>query len=276
MNRHSLRLPFSPRHLVLLPLSLVMLLPLAWMLITSIETLSETRHFPPHLIPAGIRWRNYPDALDAAPFGRFFLNSTIVTLASVAGNLLFCSLAGYAFARLRFFGRDVLFVALLATLMVPFQVTMIPTFLIVHDLGLVNSLGALILPNLVTPFGIFLLRQFFRTLPIELEEAARIDGCSRLGVLFRVVLPLSMPALATLGIVTFLWTWNDFLWPLIVMSSTNEYTVQLGLASFQGAHDTKWPLLMAGNMMALAPMLIVFVVAQRWIVQSLAATGVKG
>jgi multiple sugar transport system permease protein len=274
--RRTLRLPFSPRHLALLPLSLLMLLPLVWMLITSIETLSETRHFPPQLIPSGIRWQNYPDALDAAPFGRFFLNSFLVTAASVAGNLLFCSLAGYAFARLRFFGRDVLFVVLLATLMVPFQVIMIPTFLIVHDLGLVNSLGALIVPNLVTPFGIFLLRQFFRTLPIELEEAARIDGCSRLGVLFRVVMPLSMPALATLGIVTFLWTWNDFLWPLIVTSSTDKYTVQLGLATFQGAHQTNWPLLMAGNMMALAPMLIVFVLAQRWFVQSLAASGVKG
>ncbi len=270
------RLPFSPRHLALLPLSLLMLLPLVWMLITSIETLPETRHFPPQLIPSGIHWQNYPDALDAAPFGRFFLNSFLVTTASVAGNLLFCSLAGYAFARLRFFGRDVLFVALLATLMVPFQVIMIPTFLIVHDLGMVNSLGALILPNLVTPFGIFLLRQFFRTLPIELEEAARIDGCSRLGVLFRVVMPLSMPALATLGIVTFLWTWNDFLWPLIVITSTDQSTVQLGLASFQGAHQTNWSLLMAGNVMALAPMLIVFVFAQRWFVQSLAASGVKG
>ena len=165
---------------------------------------------------------------------------------------MFCSLAGYAFARLRFFGRDVLFVALLATLMVPFQVTMIPTFLIVKDLGLVDSLGGLIVPNLVTPFGIFLLRQFFRTLPIELEEAARIDGCSRLGVLLRVVLPLSLPALATLGIVTFLWTWNDFLWPLIVISSPDQMTVQLGLASFQGAHQTNWTLLMAGNVMALA------------------------
>jgi multiple sugar transport system permease protein len=271
-----MKLPFSPRHLALLPLSLVMVLPLVWMFITSIETLPETRHFPPHLIPSGIHWRNYPDALDAAPFGRFFLNSFLVTGASVAGNLVFCSLAGYAFARLRFFGRDVLFVVLLATLMVPFQVIMIPTFLIVHDLGMVNSLGALILPNLVTPFGIFLLRQFFRTLPIELEEAARIDGCSRLGVLFRVVLPLSMPALATLGIVTFLWTWNDFLWPLIVITSTDQSTVQLGLASFQGAHQTNWSLLMAGNMMALAPMLIVFVVAQRWFVQSIAASGVKG
>ena len=268
--------PFSPRHVVLMPLAAVMLLPLAWMLVTSIETLAESRHFPPTIVPSGIHWENYPNALDSAPFGRFFANSLVVTLASVAGNLVFCSLAGYAFARLRFFGRDVIFIVLLATLMVPSQVTMIPTFLIVQHLGLVNSLGALIAPNLVTPFGIFLLRQFFRTLPIDLEEAARIDGCSRLGVLFRVVLPLSMPALATLGIVTFLWTWNDFLWPLIAISSTDQSTVQLGLASFQGAHQTRWTLLMAGNVVALAPMLLVFVFAQRWFVQSIAATGVKG
>jgi len=268
--------PFSPRHVVLMPLAAVMLLPLAWMLVTSIETLAESRHFPPTIVPSGIHWENYPNALDSAPFGRFFANSLVVTLASVAGNLVFCSLAGYAFARLRFFGRDVIFIVLLATLMVPFQVTMIPTFLIVQHLGLVNSLGALIAPNLVTPFGIFLLRQFFRTLPIDLEEAARIDGCSRLGVLFRVVLPLSMPALATLGIVTFLWTWNDFLWPLIAISSTDQSTVQLGLASFQGAHQTRWTLLMAGNVVALAPILLVFVFAQRWFVQSIAATGVKG
>ena len=268
--------PFSPRHIVLMPLAAVMLLPLAWMLVTSIETLAESRHFPPTIVPSGIHWENYPNALDSAPFGRFFANSLVVTLASVAGNLVFCSLAGYAFARLRFFGRDVIFIVLLATLMVPFQVTMIPTFLIVQHLGLVNSLGALIAPNLVTPFGIFLLRQFFRTLPVDLEEAARIDGCSRLGVLFRVVLPLSMPALATLGIVTFLWTWNDFLWPLIAISSTDQSTVQLGLASFQGAHQTRWTLLMAGNVVALAPMLLVFVFAQRWFVQSIAATGVKG
>jgi multiple sugar transport system permease protein len=268
--------PFSPRHVVLMPLAAVMLLPLVWMLVTSVETLAESRHFPPTIVPSGIHWENYPNALDSAPFGRFFANSLVVTLASVAGNLVFCSLAGYAFARLRFFGRDVIFIVLLATLMVPFQVTMIPTFLIVQHLGLVNSLGALIAPNLVTPFGIFLLRQFFRTLPIDLEEAARIDGCSRLGVLFRVVLPLSMPALATLGIVTFLWTWNDFLWPLIAISSTDQSTVQLGLASFQGAHQTRWTLLMAGNVVALAPMLLVFVFAQRWFVQSIAATGVKG
>ncbi len=188
-----LRLPFSPRHIALVPISALMLLPLVWMFVTSVETLDQTRHFPPTLIPSGIHWSNYSDAWNQAPFGRFFVNSLIVTGTAVAGNLLFCSLAGYAFARLRFLGREVLFIALLATLMVPFQVIMIPTFLIVQHLGLVDSLGGLIAPNLVTPFGIFLLRQFFRTLPVELEEAARIDGCSRLGVLFRIVLPLSLP-----------------------------------------------------------------------------------
>jgi multiple sugar transport system permease protein len=269
------RLPFSPRHLALVPISAVMVLPLVWMLVTSVETLDQTRHFPPTLIPSGIHWSNYRDAWNEAPFGRFFLNSVIVTGTAVLSNLILCSLAGYAFARLRFLGRELLFVALLATLMVPFQVIMIPTFLIVQHLGLVDSLGGLIAPNLVTPFGIFLLRQFFRTLPVDLEEAARIDGSTRLGVLLRVVLPLSLPALATLGIVTFLWTWNDFLWPLIVITSTDQSTVQLGLASFQGAHVTKWNLLMAGNVMALAPMLVVFIGAQRWFVRSLATTGIR-
>ena len=156
----------------------------------------------------------------------------------VAGNLLFCSLAGYAFARIKFFGRDVVFILVLATLMIPFQVIMIPTFLIVRKLGLIDTLGALIVPNLAGAFGIFLLRQFFRSLPIELEEAARIDGASRLGVLFKIVLPLSGPVLATVAVITFLWTWNDFLWPLITIYNPDNMTLQLGLTTFQGAHQT--------------------------------------
>ncbi len=156
------------------------------------------------------------------PFGDFFLNSLAYSAATVAGNLLFCSLAAYAFARLKFFGRDVLFVVLLATLMVPYQVLLIPTFLIVKDIGMVNSVGGLIMPNLCSAFGIFMLRQFFRTLPVELEEAARIDGTSRLGILFKIVLPLSLPALATLGIIQFMWSWNDFLWPLIIINSATR------------------------------------------------------
>jgi multiple sugar transport system permease protein len=276
-DRWRLRLPFSPWHLVLFPLAMIMLIPLLWMLVTSLETFAETQRFPPVLVPHGLHWSSYTDALRAAPFGRWFLNTTIVTVTVVISNLLLCSLAGYAFARIEFFGREVVFLLLIATLMVPFQVVMIPTFLIVRDFGLLDSLGALIVPNLASAFGIFMLRQFFRTLPIELEEAARIDGCSRLGVLFKIVLPLSAPALATLGVITFMWTWNDFLWPLIaIINNQNAVTLQLGLTQFQGAHQTQWNLLMAGNVMSMIPMLVLFFAAQRFFVRGIATTGLKG
>ena len=200
----------------------------------------------------------------------------MLTLACVAGNLLFCSLAGYAFARIRFFGRELAFILILATLMVPFQVVIIPTFLIVRSFHLIDTLGALILPNLAGAFGIFMLRQFFRTLPVELEEAARIDGASRLGILFKIVLPLSGPALATLAVITFMWTWNDFLWPLITIYNPNNMTLQLGLATFQGAHQTNTNLLMAANVMSMLPVLLLFFVAQRYFVRGIATTGLKG
>jgi len=268
-------LPFDPWHLVLVPVALLMLTPLLWMLVTSLETVAETRRFPPVIIPSSIHWQNYQTVLQQAPFGRWFLNSTIVTLACVLGNLLFCSLAGYAFARFRFAGRGIAFFLILATLMVPFQVVMIPTFLIVRSLGQIDTLGALILPNLASAFGIFMMRQFFRTLPIELEEAARIDGASRLGVLFNIVLPLSAPALATLGVITFMWTWNDFLWPLITIYSEDKMTLQLGLTTFQGQHQTNTALLMAANVMTMAPILLLFFAAQRWFVRGIATTGLK-
>jgi multiple sugar transport system permease protein len=270
------RFIFSPWHLVLIPVAFIMILPLAWMLVTSLQTLNETRHFPPTLLPASPQWRNYTEVLREAPFGRWFANTVIVTVASVLGNLLFCSLAGYAFARIKFFGREVVFILVLATLMIPFQVIIIPTFLIVRKLGLIDTLGALILPNLAGAFGIFMLRQFFRTLPIELEEAARIDGASRLGVLFKIVLPLSGPALATLAVITFLWTWNDFLWPLITIYNPNHMTLQLGLATFQGAHQSTTNLLMAANVMSVLPVLLLFFVAQRYFVRGIATTGLKG
>jgi multiple sugar transport system permease protein len=257
-DERSRRLPFSPWHLFLLPLSAVMLLPLVWMVVVSLETKPQAQQFPPVLFPSA-----------------FKLNSLAYSLATVAGNLLFCSLAAYGFARLKFFGRRVLFVVLLATLMVPFQVLIIPTFLIVKKIGLVDSVGGLIMPNLCTAFGIFLLVQFFRTLPIELEEAARIDGTSRLGILFKIVLPLSLPALATLGIIQFMWSWNDFLWPLIIINSDTHAPLQLGLSMFQGAHSTSWNLLMAATVMSQLPMLAVFLIAQRWFVQSIAYTGLK-
>jgi multiple sugar transport system permease protein len=273
-ERH--RFAFSAWHLVLIPLALVMILPLVWMLLTSLQTLNETRHYPPTLIPASPQWRNYTAVLKEAPFGRWFANTVIVTVVSVLGNLIFCSLAGYAFARIKFFGREVVFILVLATLMIPFQVIIIPTFLIVRKLGLIDTLGALILPNLAGAFGIFMLRQFFRTLPIELEEAARIDGASRLGVLFKIVLPLSGPALATLAVITFLWTWNDFLWPLITIYNPDHMTLQLGLATFQGAHQSTTNLLMAANVMSVLPVLLLFFLAQRYFVRGIATTGLKG
>ena len=266
----------SAWHLFLAPTAAIMAFPFVWMLVTSVSTLAETRRFPPQL-PHAIQWHNFVDAWTMAPFDRWLLNTTVVAIASVAGNLVFCSLAGYALARLRFIGGNVAFLVILATLMVPFQVVMIPTLLIVRSMGLIDSLGALIVPNLVTPFGIFLLRQFFKTLPVEIEEAARIDGASRVGTLVKVVLPQMKAPLATVAIMTLLWAWNDFLWPLIVIQSPDQMTLPLGLSTFQGAHFTNWPVLMAGTLMSQLPMLVVFVVAQRWFVQSLSvSSGIKG
>ncbi len=270
------RFLFSTWHLVLFPLALLMVVPLIWMAVTSVQTLNETRHFPPILIPSAVQWENSPELLRRAPFARWFLNTLVVTVVVVAANLLLCSLAGYAFARIKFFGRDVVFILVLATLMIPFQVIMIPTFLIVRKLGLIDTLGALIVPNLAGAFGIFLLRQFFRSLPIELEEAARIDGASRLGVLFKIVLPLSGPVLATVAVITFLWTWNDFLWPLVTIYNPNNMTLQLGLTTFQGAHQTNTHLLMAANVMSVLPVLFLFFIAQRFFIRGIATSGLKG
>jgi multiple sugar transport system permease protein len=281
-GRRRLRRP-SPWHLVLIPVAALLLVPLVWMLITSLETTTETHQFPPVLWPHHPQWDNYAQAVNAAPFFRFMLNSTFVAVVTVITNLVFCSIAGYAFARLRFFGSGLLFGLLMATLMVPFQVTMIPEFLIVKWFGVhvwaqlgIDHLGALVVPNLATALGVFFLRQFFLTIPVELEEAARIDGTSRLGVLFKIVMPLSLPALSTLAALTFLDSWNSFLWPLIVVTSENHMTLPVGLTTFQGAHDTQWGLLMAANTLSLLPMLVVFFAAQRYFVRSVASTGLKG
>ncbi len=277
------RLPFSPWHLVLVPATLILIFPFFWMIVTSIETPSEALRFPPDLTPHVLRFSNYGDALRAAPFGRFFWNSAVVAVTTVATNLVLCASAGYAFARFRFLGRGVLFVLIMITLMVPFQVTMIPQFLITKWIGVnllagagIGHIGALIVPNAATAFGVFFLRQFFRTLPIEYEEAARVDGATRLTALVKIVLPLSAPALATLAALTFLDSWNSFLWPLIAITSTSASTLPLGLATFQGAHSTEWTLLMAGNVMSLAPMMLVFLLAQRYFVRSVASTGLAG
>ena len=269
---------------MLIPITFVLLVPLLWMLATSLETEAETHRFPPVLVPDPCSGTTTPMRWRAAPFGSLLAQQPrSCPSPTVISTLVLCSLAGYAFARLRFAGRGLLFIVLMASLMVPFQVTMIPEFLIVKWLGLhvwtqlgIDHLGALIVPNLVTAFGIFFLRQFFLTIPIELEEAARMDGTSRLGVLIKIVLPLSLPALATLAVLTFLDSWNSFLWPLIVVNSEPHMTLPLGLTTFQGSHNTQWSLLMAANVVSLLPMLVVFFAAQRYFVRSVAGTGLKG
>jgi multiple sugar transport system permease protein len=264
----------SPWHLVLLPIAAVMAAPLVWMLVTSLSTLEETRRFPPGL-PSSLHWSNYATAWNDSPMAHWLLNSAIVSVTCVVSNLVLCSLAGYAFARLRFPGSSVVFIAILATLMVPFQVVMIPTLLIVKYLHLVDTLPALILPNLTTAFGIYLLRQFFVSLPVELEEAALIDGASRLRVLRSVLLPLMGPPLTTVAILTFLSVWNDFLWPLVAIATPDNMTVQLGLSTYQSAHYTNWPVLMAATMISQIPVLVLFLVGQRWFVRSIADSGIK-
>jgi multiple sugar transport system permease protein len=263
-------------HLLLVPLTACFALPLAWLVLSSVMSDAEINRFPPALWPKGIDLGGYRYVLGNAMFPRWFANSLIVASAAVVSNLLLGALGGYAFARMRFAGSRALLALMLATMVIPFQLTMIPTFLVMKELGLIDSLGALIVPSLVTPFAVFLFRQFFLTLPREMEEAAWIDGCSRLRVLFSIVLPLARPALATVAVLTFLSTWNDLSWPLIAINHDTRYTLQLGLTTFQGQHHTQWSAVMAGNVITVLPVLAAFLLAQKTFVQSLTSSGLKG
>ncbi|MFE6158097.1 carbohydrate ABC transporter permease [Streptomyces sp. NPDC056486] len=270
------RLPFSAWHVVLAPLALLFAVPLIWLLLSSVMSNAEINRFPPALWPSRIDLGGYSYVLGNAMFPRWLLNSAIVSAVAVSSNLVFGALGGYAFARMRFRGSRALLVLMLATMAVPFQLTMIPTFLVMKKLGLIDTLGALIVPSLVTPFAVFLLRQFFLSLPRELEEAAWIDGCSRLRVLWSIVLPLARPALATVAVLTFLTTWNDLTWPLIAINHDTQYTLQLGLTTFQGQHHTRWSAVMAGNVITVLPVLIAFLFAQKAFIRSVTSSGLKG
>jgi multiple sugar transport system permease protein len=268
-------LPFSPWHLLLMPLALLFVLPLVQMLLTSFMTAADINRFPPRLIPTTLSLSGYRGLLGESQILRWLLNTVIVATISIVGHLVLCSLAGYGFARMRFPGRTLGFFAMVATVMVPIQLLMIPTFLLFSRLGLVNTLAAAFVPWLTSAFGIFLMRQFFLSLPTELEDAAKLDGCGALGTFVRIVLPLAKPALATLAIFTLLGSWNDLIWPLIAISDERYYTLQVGLTTFQGTRRTQFELLMAGNVIATMPLVIGFVLAQRWFVASMAFTGIK-
>jgi multiple sugar transport system permease protein len=263
-------------HLVLVLGSLVMLLPFVWMLSTSLKTPREVFTYPPTWIPQQLKWSNYREAITAVPFGRFFLNSFFVAASVTTLQLFFASLAAFAFARLRFRGRNTMFILYLAALMIPFPVLLIPNFIIITKLGWYDSYQALIIPPIFSAFSTFLLRQHFLSLPMDLDDAARIDGASSLRIWWNVIMPVSKSTLAALSIFIFLNSWNDFLWPLVVTNSESMRTIPVGLSTFQGQYTVQWHLLMAAAVVAMLPVLIVYIFAQKWFIQGISMTGLGG
>jgi len=262
---------------VVLSLGLVLVLtPFVWMLLGSVKTDGELRRNPPTWWPQEATWDNFRELFTRLDFAQFFTNSLVVALAVTLGNLVFCSMLGYAFAKIDFVGRTWLFRIVLATLMIPGMVTLVPLFVLVSQLGMVNTYWGLILPFLAGPFGVFLMRQFMLGIPDELIDAARVDGAGELRIFWRVVMPLCKPALATLAILTFLASWNNFLWPLVVASTEDMYTLPVALALYSvGQNETQYGLLLAVAVVVLLPILAVFLLLQRHFVQGLATTGLK-
>jgi len=264
-------------HLVLLAGLAAVMMPIAFALSTSLKPYGDLFVYPPVWIPSPAKWDNYVEALTFVPFDRYFLNTAIITGLDIAGKLLSCSLVAFAFSRLRWWGRDTLFLVMIATLMLPPQVTLIPQFVIWKELGWVDTFIPLIVPNFFGgPFMTFLLRQFFMSIPPELDDAARIDGCSSLGIFWRIILPLSRPALMAVTVFVFNATWNEFLSPLIYLSSKANLTIALGLRMFQSEHGPEWHLVMAASLVTMLPILLVFFLGQRYFIQGVVFTGVKG
>lgn len=253
---------------------LIMLAPFVVMVVVSLwpNTAFMARRFPLDQITLA----NYVETFRVLPFGRYFINSAFVTVTVTIGQILIASLAAFAFARLRFRGREAIFLLYLATLMIPSQVTLIPNFLIIRNLGWYDTYAALIVPGLFSALSTFLLRQFYRSIPIDLDDAARIDGASSLRIWWQIMLPLSRPIMAALAVFAFQGTWNDFLWPLVVTGSDKMRTIPIGLSYFVGQYSTAWNLLMAGSVLALLPVLILYLFAQKTFVQGITLSGMGG
>ncbi|NJL21873.1 MAG: carbohydrate ABC transporter permease [Leptolyngbyaceae cyanobacterium SM1_3_5] len=264
-------------YLLLSSIAIAMLLPLLWLLSTAFKSSGEDIfQFPPRLIPAEPTIANFITVWQTNPFSQYLFNSTIVAVLTVVLNLLFCSLAAYPLARLNFRGRDALFALVVATILIPFQIVMIPLYVLAVRLDLRNSYLGLLFPAIASAFGIFLLRQAFQAVPKELEEAARMDGCSELEIWWCVMLPSIRPALVTLAIFVFIGSWSDFLWPLLILDRPEYYTLPLGVAKLAGAFSLDWRLIAAGSVISIAPILLFFLVMQRYIVPTEAGSGVKG
>jgi len=264
-------------YLLLIIIALVMLVPLIWLVSTAFKSPAENIfEFPPQLWPSQPTGENFVQVWQTNPFGRYLLNSVLVAILTVTLNLVFCSLSAYPLARLDFVGRDVIFTAVISTIMIPFQIVMIPLYILTVQLGLRNTYLGIIFPAIASAFGIFLLRQAFQGVPKELEEAARMDGCSELGIWWHVMLPSIRPALVTLAIFVFIGSWSDFLWPLIVLDQPEYYTLPLGVAKLAGTFSLDWRLIAAGSVISIAPILVFFLAAQQYIVPSEAGSGLKG
>ncbi|MCP3801188.1 carbohydrate ABC transporter permease [Allokutzneria sp. A3M-2-11 16] len=276
-------------HLVLGAGSLLMIVPFVWMLLSSVKNRADIAAYPPKILPTEWLWSNYPEAMGFAPFGTYFRNSLTIAVGHTALNLVVASMAGYALARIAFRGRTLIFFGVMTMMMIPTYTKIVPQYLIAKSVpffggndwlgrggtGWLDSWWALIIPGALTPFAIFLFRQFYLALPKELEEAARIDGMGEFGIFARVMTPLVKPAIATVALLTFEGSWNNFLWPLLVTTSDELRVVQVGLAAFQQAERTEWAYLMAGSALATLPMIVLFLFTQRYFVQGFATAGIK-
>jgi multiple sugar transport system permease protein len=271
------RLPAALGYLLAGIGSVLFLLPLFWMISSSLKPNYQVLEVPPRWLPNPIQWSNYSEALTYVPFGRFTLNTFVIAALTIVGHILSCTVVAYGFARLRAPGKGTLFIVLLATMMLPYPVTMIPIYVGFKAIGWINTFFPLVVPAFFgNPFYIFLLRQFFLTIPPDLEEAARIDGANTLQTIWHVILPVVRPAMATVAIFTFQEAWRDFLPPLIYLHDQSKYTVSLGLSFFRSNYDIRWSYLMAASLVTMLPVIVVFFVAQKSFIEGIALTGIKG
>jgi multiple sugar transport system permease protein len=263
-------------HVVLCVGAVFMIGPFLWQVSTSLQTFGESVSVPPTFVTSSPQWGNFGIVFDALPFAAQLGNSALMTIARTVGQVLFSSLAGFAFARMRFRGRNLLFGLFLSVMMVPYQVFLLPQYQLIQHLGLLNTVAALFLPGIFSAFGTFLMRQFFMQLPIEIEEAARLDGANIFQIFWRVLLPMSVPGMLALAVLVVIWSWNDLLWPLVVNTDPLTMPVSAGLATLQGQYVTNFPVLMAGSLLASLPVIVVFIVFQRQLLRGIAFSGVKG
>jgi multiple sugar transport system permease protein len=262
---------------LLIGLSIVFIFPFLWLLGTSLKPESEALTFPPTILPEDWKFSNYKDVFTMVSFGKYYWNSIFVTSLTVIGTVLSSTVVAYGFARIKAKGSNIWFILLLATMMLPPQVTMIPVYMIFSKLGWVNTFLPLIVPAFFgNAYFIFLLRQFFKTIPKELEESAYLDGCGTFGIFWRIILPLSVPAVITVALLSFMWTWNDFLGPLIYLNDESMYTLALGILQFKGALIVSWGPMMAASVLIILPLIILFFVGQKYFIEGIATTGGKG